>query len=66
VIIAGAVVGGMLLGAVILVVVARVMSARRSRKDSILRAVLDINTMLIEARSRFVETALNSRRRQTR
>jgi hypothetical protein len=55
---------GIVIGASALIVTARIASRRRFRRDSILRAVLDINTMVMEARSRLVDVALDAMRRE--
>lgn len=55
---------GIVIGASVLVIVARIASRRRFQRDSILRTVLDINAMVMEARSRLVDVALDAMRRE--
>lgn len=55
---------GIVIGASVLVIVARISSRRRFQRDSILRTVLDINAMVMEARSRLVDVALDAMRRE--
>ena len=55
---------GIVIGASTLIVAARIASKRRFQRDSILRTVLDINAMVMEARSRLVDVALDAMRRE--
>jgi Ca2+/Na+ antiporter len=55
---------GIVIGACLLIVSARIASRRRFQRDSILRTVLDINAMVMEARSRLVDVALDAIRRE--